>query len=235
MEVSMQLANKEVMATLVTTTFKGLATAQIKQAIVEGMIRGFTFKDFLDKNIYAVPFGNTYGLVTSLDYARKIGQKMGVVGKSAPIYEEKDGKVVSCTITIKKKVAEVIGEFTASVYLEEYSTGKNLWLTKPRTMLAKVAEVHALRMACPEELSKAYVAEEMETPTREVIVPPVDLTASRAILEATKTNEELKKAWLALPPEARANEELVVLKNELKIKLTPVVAQTQNEDSKATK
>ena len=50
-EVSTQLANKEVMQTLVTTTFKGLATAQIKQAIVEGLIRGFTFKDFLDKNI----------------------------------------------------------------------------------------------------------------------------------------------------------------------------------------
>lgn len=28
-------------------------------------------------------------------------------------------------------------------------------------MIAKVAEMHALRMACPEELSKAYIEEEM--------------------------------------------------------------------------
>ena len=29
-------------------------------------------------------------------------------------------------------------------------------------MIAKVAEMHALRMACPEELSQSYIEEEMD-------------------------------------------------------------------------
>jgi hypothetical protein len=29
------------------------------------------------------------------------------------------------------------------------------------TMIAKVAEMHALRKACPEELAKSYIEEEM--------------------------------------------------------------------------
>jgi hypothetical protein len=59
-EVSKQLENKETLQTLIATTFKGLNVAVVPQAITEGMIRGFTFKDFLEKNIYAVPFGQNY-------------------------------------------------------------------------------------------------------------------------------------------------------------------------------
>ena len=53
-------------------TFKGLQVASAKQAMLEGMMRGFTFKDFLEKNIYAIPFSSGYSLVTSVDYVRKI-------------------------------------------------------------------------------------------------------------------------------------------------------------------
>ena len=35
----------------------------MKKAIMEGMIRGYTFKDFLEKNIYAIPFKDNYSLV----------------------------------------------------------------------------------------------------------------------------------------------------------------------------
>lgn len=160
-EINRELANKAVGAALLATTFKGLNATSMKQAIMEGMIRGFLFKDFLEKNVYAIPHGTGYSLVTSIDYSRKRGMRSGIVGKSAPTYEEdKDGKITSCTITVKRMVDGHIGDYTATVYMAEYSTGKNLWITKPRTMLAKVAEMHALRMACPEELSQAYIAEE---------------------------------------------------------------------------
>lgn len=168
-EINKELSSPEVGKALLATTFKGLTPVTMKQAIMEGMIRGFAFKDFLEKNVYAIPFKDGYSLITSIDFARKKGMKGNVVGKTAPEYEESNGKIVSCTVTVKRLVSGHIGDFTAKVYFSEYyKAGKNgypsLWDTKPRTMLAKVAEMHALRMACPEELSQAYIEEELDQP-----------------------------------------------------------------------
>lgn len=165
-EINGELEKQEIQKVLLSTTFKGLSLGMMKTAMFEGMTRGFTFKNFLQKDIYAIPFKDNYSLITSIDYARKVGMRSGIVGKSEPIYEEQDGKIISCAVTVKRKIAEYIGDYSSKVYFSEYTTGRNLWASKPRTMIAKVAEMHALRMACPEELSQAYVEEEME---REVI------------------------------------------------------------------
>lgn len=168
-DIKRELSSPEVARALLSTTFKGLSEVSMRQAMMEGMIRGFTFKDFLEKNVYAIPFGKTggYSLITSIDYARKIGAKSGIVGKKAPIYEMGEEKIIiSCTVTVQKKVGEYVGDFTATVFFDEYyKTNQyktSLWDTKPRTMIAKVAEMHALRMACPEELSQSYIEEELE-------------------------------------------------------------------------
>lgn len=212
-EVSTQLADPEVMKALVATTFKGVNANVIPQAIVEGHMRGFDFKDFLEKNIYAIPYGQGYSLVTSIDYARKVGMRSGIVGKSAPVFEEdKDGKIISCKVTIQRKVNDHIGDFTETVYFSEYTTGRNLWSTKPRTMIAKVAEMHALRMACPEELSQAYVEEELEKEVKKT--PEINLASCAEKMQATKSLEELKSVWASLPAEAKAD--LGYLKENLK-------------------
>ncbi len=216
-QVKKELANPQVLKTLVMTTFKGLNEGVVQQAIVEGMMRGFTFKDFLEKNIYAIPFSSGYSLVTSIDYSRKIGMKSGIVGKSAPTYEvDADGKLVACTITVKRIVGEHIGEFTETAYFDEYNTGRNQWASKPRTMIAKVAEMHALRMACPEELSQSYVEEEMEKEV-EPGMTDEELILAQERLEASRTLEELSETWAALPFEAK--QKLETKKNELKKQL----------------
>lgn len=51
--------------------------------------------------------------------------------------------------------------FYASVSMKEYSTGKSNWLTKPATMIRKVAMAQALREAFPEEMSALYDQAEM--------------------------------------------------------------------------
>lgn len=192
-EIRMQLADEGVKRALLATTFKGLSENSMRQAALEGMMRGFKFKDFLEKNVYAIPFSGGYSLITSVDYARKIGMRSNVVGISAPVYEEKDGKIISCTVTVKRKVGETIGEYTATVYFAEYSTGRNLWTSKPRTMIAKVAEMHALRKACPEELSQAYTEEEM---VKEVANAGPEITDEiRTKVENCKTREELLVVW----------------------------------------
>src|SRR3954452_3942114 len=94
-EIDKQLANAETVNSLLQTTFKGLQAPVMKRALLEGMMRGFSFTDFLQKNIYAIPYSGSYSLVTSIDYARKIGMRSGVVGKSAPTYEMDGTKIVS--------------------------------------------------------------------------------------------------------------------------------------------
>ncbi len=214
-EVNKQIANPQVLAALVNTTFKGLDAQNVKRAMMEGMMRGFTFQDFLEKNVYAIPFKGGYSLITSIDYARKKGMRSGVVGKSAPTFTVKSmaGKEVieSCTVTIKRKVNEYVGDYTATVFFNEYNTGKNQWATKPRTMIAKVAEMHALRMACPEELSQMYVEEEQQ---QEAIQLVPEMGEFIIQLQASKTVEELKANWLKLP--AIAKRELLAMKEEIK-------------------
>ena len=170
-EVMAETSTKSAQQKLLATVFSGFKVEQMQMAILEGRMRGFTFQDFLNKKVYPIKYGNTYSLVTSIDHNRKIGMKNGVVGISTPTFvteKGKDGKekIISCSVTVKKIFpSSHIGEFTAEVYFDEYTTGKNLWLSKPRTMIAKVAEMHALRKACPEDLSQHYTAEEMEKET----------------------------------------------------------------------
>ena len=51
--------------------------------------------------------------------------------------------------------------FYDEVSLDEYSTGKSNWLKMPATMIRKVALVHCLREAFPDDFQGLYAAEEM--------------------------------------------------------------------------
>lgn len=207
-EVNTQLADKDIHKTLLATTFKGFEPVKMKQAIMEGMIRGFTFKDFLEKNVYAVTYGNSYSLITSIDYARKIAMRSGLAGKSEPKYTEDDkGNILTCTVTVKRNVNGTIGDYTATVYFKEYTTGRNLWSTKPRTMIAKVAEMHALRSAFPEEMSQQYVEEEMESERvkfapKQIETAKVD--SAKEKLQACKSLAELRKVFKSLTVEEKS-------------------------------
>ena len=164
-EINLKIGDKETFGVLVATTFNGLDAGKAKRAMMEGMMRGFTFQDFLKKDVYAIPFKGGYSLITSIDYSRKLGMKGGIVGTDEAIYEmSEDGtSIVSCSVKVYKQFESgYVGNFVAKVYFTEYTTGNNLWKSKPRTMIAKVAEMHALRKACPEELSNSFVVEEME-------------------------------------------------------------------------
>ncbi len=70
--------------------------------------------------------------------------------------------------------------FEVEVYASEYSTGKNLWRDKPRTMIQKVAEAQCLRRAF--SISGLYSPEEIDTgdrpePRYVSEVPPATPTA----------------------------------------------------------
>lgn len=52
--------------------------------------------------------------------------------------------------------------YYSEVPLAEYSTGKSNWQKMPGTMISKVAEMHALRGAFPQEFQGMYSSEEMD-------------------------------------------------------------------------
>lgn len=223
-EIEGHLADPEVVKNLVATTFHGLSVENVKQALLEGMGRGFSFESFLKKDVYAIPYAGGYSLVSSIDWARKIGMKNGIIGVSEPSYDfhPETGKVLSCTMTVKRRVGQDIGEFTAKVFFSEYNTGKNLWVSKPLTMIAKVAEMHALRKACPEELAQAYTEEELAKPAAPRHEDVIDLDTLGKKLEFAKSLEDLQIIWANLKPEekkvmqAKKDEMKAILESETK-------------------
>ena len=57
------------------------------------------------------------------------------------------------------------------VPLSEYSTGKGNWVDMPETMIKKVAEAAALRMAFPDDLGGVYTSEEMDQAEKSRVAP----------------------------------------------------------------
>lgn len=83
------------------------------------------------------------------------------------------------TCTIYKKGAE--HAFITEVYEEEYTTGENLWVTKPRTMIAKVAESQNTRKAF--NISGLYEPAEMPEPEEKDITPKSSTADAQAEFE----------------------------------------------------
>jgi hypothetical protein len=163
---------------LLEKLFPKMDNKQIFSAIIEARALGFTEKDFLSKKVYAVPFGQSYSLVTSIDDARSKADSTGdYAGSTGGEYTyTSSGVINTCTVTVKKFVKGIICDFTATVFFNEYYSGnknpdgtvktgkygplkETLWDSKSHTMIAKVAEMHALRKAFPDTIKLYDVAE----------------------------------------------------------------------------
>lgn len=165
-EIKRELADPGTIRTLLATVFPGFDEKLMRQALFEIMMRGIPFTDILKKRVYAIKYGDKYSIVFSIDHARVLAQKGGIIGNARAEYQfDEKGNVIACTCTVKKKVDGDIGEFSATAFMDEFNTGRNQWAKMPKHMIAKVAEMHALRKAFPDVLDKAYSEEEMEQAT----------------------------------------------------------------------
>lgn len=70
--------------------------------------------------------------------------------------------------------------YYSEVPMAEYDTGRNQWAKMPGTMIAKVAEMHALRGAFPSDFQGMYSPEEMgqAQPAQDVTVEPASPSGS---------------------------------------------------------
>lgn len=237
-QIAEELKDPAIARALLATTFKGLQEQVMKQAIFEGVTRGFTFQNFLEGDLYAIPFGQGYSLVTSIKFANKIAQKNGV-WVSGPKFEMDGKKIESCSITAYRRIGQDIGEWTATVFFDEYNTDKNLWKTKPRTMLAKVCLSHVYRMACPEEMSQVYTEEEFDkekegdydhSPIDDAAVPTVHIGDDHG---EPKPNLVVDRASAEHPDIPESEEERLNLIKALIIKRLPKTY-TRNSDELKT-
>lgn len=79
--------------------------------------------------------------------------------------------------------------FYDEVALQEYDTSKSLWKSKPATMIRKVALVHCLREAFPDDFTGMYSAEEIGRDENLAQAAPVAVEAetAAALAQATAT------------------------------------------------
>lgn len=112
--------------------------------------------------IHFVKYGNSPGAiiigregfrVRAAKTGKHAGTKIGV------IRNEKDEVIGAWCEVYRTDWTQPARE---EVFLEEYNTGKAQWAKMPITMIKKVAECAALRMAFPDELGGLYSKEEMD-------------------------------------------------------------------------
>lgn len=110
------------------------------------------------KEIWILPFGSKANIFAGRDGFLAIAHRSGQFdGMETNYGYDKDGKLEWAeTVVYNKSCSHPV---KCKVYLCEYTTGRNLWLSKPHVMLQKVAESSALRRAfnisgiyCPEEM-----------------------------------------------------------------------------------
>lgn len=160
------------------------------------------------KQIYALPFntkvkdaqGNEswvtkFNIVIGIEGMVTIAENTGQYGGTTkPQYEfavDQNGKEqldapISCTIGVHKVVQGVLVTSEQTVYFNEYTTGKNLWVSKPLTMLKKVAHAHAIRAAFS-ACKGLNIAEELE---RDDVI---DMDSAGNVIKTNSTGD-LQKA-----------------------------------------
>lgn len=178
--------------------------------------------DPFTRQIYFIKSGGRMMIQISVDGFRVIAERSGdYAGQDEPKYEEKDGKIVKCSVAVYRWRGDTRYQAAVGVaYMNEYAKGSGTWTQLPHTMLAKVAECIALRKAFPNDLSGLYAPEEMDqakTVTVEAEVKSADVSPWAAKLDAVKSMDELKSIWSLMPAEAKSV--YGYLKDEMKAKL----------------
>lgn len=112
--------------------------------------------------IYFIKYGSSPGtIVVGLDGFRTRAAKTGKLsGIKRGVSLDDEGNLVSAWAEVYRSDWKECAR--EEVPVQEYDTGKGTWAKMKQTMLKKVAECAALRMAFPDELGGVYEQAEMD-------------------------------------------------------------------------
>jgi len=101
------------------------------------------------REIYGIPYGDNFNIIVGYEVYLKRAETSGqLAGWRA--WTDGEGNNIKGCVEISRKDWEK--PFYHEVYLEEYDQKNQMWKSKPRTMIKKVAIAQGFRMAFPVEL-----------------------------------------------------------------------------------
>jgi len=112
--------------------------------------------------IYFIKYGSTPGtIVVGIDGFRAKASATGLhAGTKRGLMLDDSGKCIGAWCEVYRSDWKECAREES--LMEEYNTGKAMWAKMPTTMIKKVAECAALRMAFPDQLSGVYESSEMD-------------------------------------------------------------------------
>lgn len=179
-------------------------------ALVLGLCKAQRLNPF-NKDVYIIKYGNSpASIVTSKEVFTKRananpdfeGFDAGIVyingrgevctREGSAVYKAANEQLVGgwCRVYVKGR-----RPFYDEVTLEEYSTGKSGWAKMPATMIRKVALVHCLREAFPDDFQGLYAAEEMgNAGERAQVMEAQEVEPVQQVQEAPKQEQQAQVA-----------------------------------------
>ncbi len=145
---------------LPATTFDSKSTALLKKTYAKDLneiefdlfmaqAKAMNLNPF-NKEIYPLKFSGRLSFMTSIGGLRKVAHASGkYLGCKITVLRGDKNEIISATAVVKKMVGNVVAEFEATTIFDEYSSGRDNWAKIPQSMISKVAESAALRMAFP--------------------------------------------------------------------------------------
>lgn len=119
---------------------------------------GFGLNPF-KREIYAVPFGNNFNIIVGYEVYIKRAERSGMLA-GWKCETQKENEELKAVLTIYRKDWQE--PFIHEVYMSEYAQNNNMWRTKPRTMIKKVAIAQGFRLAFSCECGgMPYTADEL--------------------------------------------------------------------------
>lgn len=111
--------------------------------------------------IYFIKYENSPGtIIIGIDgFRSKAGKTKKHTGTNRGVIRDETGKCVGAYCEVHR--SDWAHPAREEVSLAEYNTKRGQWAKMPETMIKKVAEVAALRMAFPDELGGLYSDDEM--------------------------------------------------------------------------
>lgn len=152
------------------TVAKGATNAELELFLYR--CRNMGLDPLRPGHIHFVKYGSNPGtIVIGLDGFRYKASKTGLhTGTKRGVIRNEAGECIGAWCEVyRKDWTECARE---EVSLHEYNTSKAMWAKMPETMIKKVAEVAALRMAFPDELGGLYSQDEMDQGTKDVEPEP---------------------------------------------------------------